>query len=222
MRKKLKSKLIVLTLLALVFIFLGGYMTYTLSNLGKTKETWIVPNSSKTYNKFVTKDILINEIKKQNELIPMETELKEEVTVNNSFGTLNIFKKLQTIDFFGQGIYTVDLSNLKSDKISIDKISKKITLTIDKPAIKTISIDEEKTIYHSPDLGVLRFGEVNLSPEEYDVLMTEVKAKMKSKLLYEDVYDDALKNSESTIKDLLSSILSSTNLSNYDLDINFV
>lgn len=220
--KRLKSKLIILTLLSFVFILLGGYITFKLFISNKNKETWIVPNSNNISNKFVTKDALINELKEQNQIIPMETELKEEVTINNSFGTLSIFKKLQTIEFFGKGLYSIDLSTLKSNKISIDRLSKKITFDVDKPIIKNVSIDEEKTIYHSPDLGVLRFGEVNLSPEEYDILLTEVKSKMRSKMLYDDVYAEVIETSKSSISNLISSILSNTNLSDYELNINFI
>ncbi|MEW8954951.1 DUF4230 domain-containing protein [Clostridium sp.] len=220
---KLKRKLIIFSSLALIFIILGSVIMYKiLKPSSKEKELWVLPDVSSSYNRFITKETLIKEIKQKHEIIPMEIELKEEVTVNNTLFDMEIFTKLQTIHFFGTGIYSIDLSNISDENFKVDKYEKNLTLEVPKPKIKSINIEDSKTLYESPTLGILRFGDVTLTPKEYEVLITHVKEKMSSRLMDGEIYDEAILNSENSLINIISPILSTTEYSSYNIKIKFI
>ena len=136
----------------------------------------------------------------------METELEETITLNDSWGQFEIFKKLQTIHFYGRGIYSIDLSSLDTSSIKEDKINNTLTLTVPTPFIKDIVIDENKTLYESPEMGILRVGEITLSPAEYDIIISHIKTRMKEKLSEIENMDKAKERSSLSLKSLVSTL----------------
>ena len=136
----------------------------------------------------------------------METELEETITLNASWGQFEIFKKLQTIHFYGRGIYSIDLSSLDTDSIKEDKINNVMTITVPTPFIKDIVIDENKTLYESPEMGILRVGDITLSPAEYDVILSHIKTRMKEKLSETENMDKAKEKSTSSLKSIISTL----------------
>ncbi|WP_051623583.1 DUF4230 domain-containing protein [Clostridium hydrogeniformans] len=220
---KLKRKLIIFSTFSLIFIIIGSIIMYKiLKPSSKPKELWVLPNVERPYSRFITKETLIKEIRQKHEIIPMEIELKEEVTINNTLFDMEIFKKLQTIHFFGKGIYSIDLSNIKNETLKVDKNKKIVTLEIPKPTIKAITIEDSKTLYESPTLGILRFGDVTLTPKEYEILINQVKERMSSKLMDGEIYDEAISNSENSLVNIISPILSTTDYSSYKIKISFI
>lgn len=218
----LKSKIIYSTVIAIIFMSLGFFTAYKLLIEPKQQpQQWVVPNLKDPSNKFITKETLINNLTQKQEFITLEVDLNQKVTIDNSWGNMAVFKKLQSIQFMGKGIFAVDLSKLTGEKIAVDKDKKLITLTIAKPYVKSIAIDEQKTIYESPERGILRFGDIKLTPEEYNVMMNEAKTKMKEQLLSKELYDSALKNSETSITNLVKTLFSEDTKNNYNINIKF-
>ena len=131
----------------------------------------------------LTKETLVKEVRNVNKLIPLEIELSETLILDNTYFNLDIFKKSKKITFFANCAYCIDFSNLSSDDIELNDISKEILIKIPQPEIFSISIDESKTIYDEPELGLLRFGDLDLSSEDlkkmneklYDSFSTKMK-----------------------------------------------
>ncbi|MBU3220906.1 DUF4230 domain-containing protein [Clostridium algidicarnis] len=219
-RFNFKNRIITLTILAVIFTSLGFYGAYKLWAAPK-KETkqWVVPNLKDTSHKFFTEEALIQNIVQKQEMITTEVELNQKTSIDDSWGSAITFKKIQHIYFYGRGIFVVNLSNITKDSISIN--GNKLTLTVPKPYIKSINIDEEKTIYETPEKGIFRFGEVKLTPEEYEVMMTEAKNGMKEKLSSGEIYEDAVKNSEVSISKFVQSLFSEDTKNNYIINIKF-
>jgi hypothetical protein len=187
----------------------------------KTKETWIVPNVQDISKKFITEETLVNEIHQKQELITMEIEMTEKVILDDSWGSLEIFKKVQSVNYAGTGTYTVDLSNLKAENITIDDKAKKVNVKVAAPTIKDASLNEEKTKYQTPENGLLRFGEIKFTIEESQMLSRNVKDKMLKKMAEEDFISQAKKSSEQTLKILVQSIISNKTTELYNIEINF-
>jgi len=179
MRIFVKKKIIILMLLCAILGFYAAYHIFVAPK--NTKSPWTLPNINNTGSKFITKDALVSEIREKQDLITMEVDMNEKVIIDNSWGNLSIFKKVQSVTYFGKGLYTVDLSGLKSENLMIvDKLNR-ITIKIPKPIIKAISIDEEKTTYENPENGIFRFGEIKLTLEENQNMLKSIEAKMSKK-----------------------------------------
>lgn len=219
-RFNFKNKIITLTILAVMFTSLGFYGAYKLwASPKKETKQWVVPNLKDTSHKFFTEEALIQNIVQKQEMITTEVELNQKTSIDDSWGNVIAFKKIQHIYFYGRGIFVVNLSNITKDSISIN--GNKLTLTVPKPYIKSINIDEEKTVYETPEKGVFRFGEIKLTPEEYEVMMTEAKGSMKEKLSSGQIYEDAVKNSEISISKFVQSLFSEDTKNNYTISVKF-
>ncbi|WP_042439833.1 DUF4230 domain-containing protein [Clostridium amazonitimonense] len=215
-----KNKIVAVTLIAVLFTSLGFYGAYKLwISPKKENKQWVVPNLKDTSHKIFTEEALIQNIAQKQEMITTEVEMNQKTTIDDSWGNMFAFKKLQNIYFFGKGIYVVDLSNITKDSITIN--GNKLTLTVPKPFIKTIDIDEQKTIYETPEKGIFRFGELKLTPEEYEVMMGEAKKSMQERLSSGQIYEDALKNSEISISKFVQSLFSEETKNNYTVTIKF-
>lgn len=216
---KRKVKLIILAII--IFTAGGFFIAYRIYHPAKQSSSqWIVPNINNPSNKYITKDALVKEIQQKNELISMETELSEEVTIDDSWGTLPIFKKIQNVQFTGEGIYTIDLSKLASDNLSLDNKNKSITITSPAPTVKSITIDEQKTIYETPEHGFLRFGEIKLTTAELQSIQSSAKSKMNEKMLSPELYTQAQNNTKTALSDFVKSLLGKE-ASSYTIDVQF-
>lgn len=209
-------------ILIVVCISLGFYLSYNFFiKPNKAKETWVVPNVQNTNKKFITRETLINQIQKKQELITLEMEMTEQISVDDSWGNLPVFKKIQNIDYSGTGIYTIDLSSLNNNNIDINTKTKKITAKVPSPVVKDVSINEDKTKYEDTQKGLFRFGELKLSPAEYQVIRSNVKEKMITKMGEQDLYKQALTTSSDTIKKLIEGIIQSETQEKYDINVEF-
>ena len=219
MKRLIKKRTIFLIISCVILGIFLGYRIFVEPK--KEKATWVVPNINNPSKKFITKDALVNEIRQKQDLITLEVDMNENVVLDNSWGTLSVFKKMQTINFFGQGIYTVDLSKLQPGKVSLEDKTNKITIKVPLPKIKAIDIDNQKTIYQSPDNGFLRFGEIKLTPAESETMQATVKEKMIKKLSEDEYRDKAKKSAEETIIKLVQSIVGTESKSSYTITVNF-
>lgn len=86
-----------------------------------------------------------------------------------------------------------------------------------KPSVEMITLNEEKTIYETPENGLLRFGDIKLSTEEHQQLISTVKNKMKSKMMEDQYYNKAIDNSQKSMRNLITSMSNA----NYSINIKF-
>lgn len=217
--KIVRKRTIFLMIFCISLGFFLSFRTFVLPQ--KSKKVWIVPDVQEISKKFMTEETLVNEIQRKQELITLEVQMTEKVILNDSWGSLDIFKKLQSINYAGTGTYTVDLSSLKAENITIDDKLKKVTVKVAPPTIKGVSINEEKTEYQTPENGLLRFGEIKLTPEENQMILRNIKEKMLGKMSEQDFTSEAKASTEKTIRDLIQSIVLSKTTVAYSIEVLF-
>lgn len=208
-------------LAAVLSIVLLSFFSYKIVKIFKSNsKPWIVADANDASKKFMTKDAVVKKIKQKQKLITTEVEMNEKVTIDNSWGDISVFKKLQNISFTGKGVYVVDLSLLKSSNISIDSNNNVITVKIPKPKVELVTIDESKTVYETPEKGLLRFGDIKLTAQEHEVMIENVKKTMSEKMNEEKYSQEALTNSQKSMENILKSILN--NNSKYTIKVSFL
>lgn len=213
MRIIVKKRTIILMVLCVILGFAIAYKIYVKPKADS--KPWTITKTIDNSKQFISKETLITEIKQKQKLITTEVNINEKMTIDNSWGNLPIFKKIQNIDFIGTGVYVLDLSDINPNNVNINK--NEIAITLQKPTVEMITLNEEKTIYENTENGIFRFGDIKLSTEEHQQLISTVKSKMKSKMLQDQYYNIALQNSEKSMKNLINSISDN----NYIVNIKF-
>ncbi|MDD3224323.1 MAG: DUF4230 domain-containing protein [Clostridium sp.] len=210
----IKKRTLFLIVLCLIIGSFALYKFYDSSN----SHPWTISKTQDNSKRFISKETIVKSIKQKQKLITTEVNMNETIAIDNSWGDLAVFKKVQDIDFVGTGIYTIDLSKLSSNNIDIK--NNIIKVSIPKPSVESITLDENKTVYNKTDRGLLRFGEIKLSTEDHDQLLKTVKEKMNDKMLEKPYYDTAINNSKKSMISLLNSIIGGTK-NTYEIQINF-
>ena len=113
---------------------------------------------------------------------------------------LKAFSKYQYITYNGKAVYTVDLSDLSADDITLDEETKVVTMKV--PAT------------------VFAFGDIKLTPEQQAEVETAAKDKMLEKLEAENVAEDAKAAAEHSIWEIFQPMISSLS-SKYTLKVEF-
>ncbi len=184
------KKIFLVLLILLVFI----YIKYP------TKIQKLLPQSLNIQsNNILTEDTIINKIKDVNKLIPLEIELSQTLTVDNTYFNLDIFKKSKKITFFANCSYSIDFSSLSNNNIKINNSTKDIP----KIDIFSIDIDENKTIYGDTEVGFFRFGDLKLSSEEINELYSSANDMFCKQMNNQNFFNQTLQNSQKSLEALL-------------------
>ena len=101
----------------------------------------------------------------------------------------------------------MDLSTLSTSNLTIDKVKKEVILKLPNPEVYKISIDHNKTLYQETTIGLLRFGEINLSSEEYGLVENEITKDIATKMKETELYSKACESTTESMTKLLSSLL---------------
>lgn len=207
--KRKKFSLTLSFILPLLFIFLGVFIGYKIFVDTTPAKEWTIADNSNKSLKFASEESLINEIKNVNKIIPLEIEMSESIVIDKSWGNFDVFKKFKKIKFFANCSYSIDLSNLTSTDVVIDRINNEVFLSLPTPTIFSVDINEDKTVYEEANNGLLRFGEVNLTSEEYGVIYKEVTKIFENKLKDSSIYEKATLNTTMALDNLIKQMINS-------------
>lgn len=103
----------------------------------------------------------------------------------------------------------MDLSSLSKDDIQINKLKNEINISLPKPEIFNIDIDEDKTSYEESSTGFLRFGDVELQPEEFGVIQKELSGTFEEKMTNPNIYEQAINNTKLSLTNIIAKITES-------------
>ena len=117
-------------------------------------------------------------IYKQNAAVPLQAE-KEGL-----FGW-DIYSQAKSMLFHGVGTYSVDLAEIKDSDIIVDSEAQVIEIHIPEPVLFVEYLPEETEFLNTTN-GILRFGEMEITPE----MMTELETVVKQRLR-ENIESDA-------------------------------
>lgn len=133
---------------------------------------------------------------------------------------IKAFSKYQLITYNGTAIYTVDLSGLKADDITLDEETKTVTIKVPAPQLEPINIPSENIKFGDVEKEAFAFGNIKLTPEQQAEVETQAKQRMLEKLEAEKVADDARAAAEHSIWEIFQPVISDMS-SKYTLKIEF-
>jgi len=133
---------------------------------------------------------------------------------------IKAFSKYQVITYNGKAIYTVDLSGLTADDITLDEETKTVTMKVPAPVLEPINIPSESIQFGEVEKQAFAFGDIKLTPEQQAEVETQAKERMLRKLEEENVIEDAKKAAEHSIWEIFQPMISNLS-SKYTLKVEF-
>ena len=130
------------------------------------------------------------------------------------------FSKYQVITYNGTAVYTVDLSGLTADDITLDEETKTVTMKVPAPQLEPINIPSENIQFGEVEKEAFAFGNIKLTPEQQAEVETQAKARMLDKLETENVIEDAKMAAEHSIWEIFQPMISNLS-SKYTLKVEF-
>ena len=156
------------------------------------------------------KDPIILAHGKDARLIVYTAELSEVVSMaDEGWGGFKWNSTYQEAKYFGQAEYTVDLSQLSEEDFIVNNEQKILTVRIPYAVLSPINILNDKTQFKDTEKGWLGPKDVELTPEQHNKLMLEVKEKMKAQLIDQDIMAKANEEAKIAVAELLSATVQS-------------
>ena len=133
---------------------------------------------------------IIEKLESINKLEIMQAYLKQDITLKGKYDNF-LFKNNKTITVKANGIYKLDLSNIYENTIiGVDEVT------------VLVSIDND-IIFHdfeyNTEKGLLVFYDIEVTPEEYEGLLDNVKEQMRTKMYTKDYISEVKKRAEEII-----------------------
>ena len=128
-------------------------------------------------------ETILGQAEQKKELIVYSQDLTSSYTITQEgFLSLSMFKKSQRVDFAGKATYSIDLSRLKKEYISVDDDKRTITLNISSSELKSeVTYQPELTKFYDVEKGsILAFGDIKMTPEERTQLDNTCLQNLKS------------------------------------------
>lgn len=89
--------------------------------------------------------------------------------------------KTQKVSYFGTGYFVVDLDNLTEANIIEDSETKTVTIQIGHAYLEVVDIDPEKIIVDEVKQGLLAWGKIKLTVNDYNEIEKELVNRMEDK-----------------------------------------
>ena len=161
-------------------------------NEGKETLDHVINHTLFGYTAADYSEAVLGEATEHQELVVMEQPLDVTTTITKAgLGNLEIFSKTKTMTYFGKGVYTVNLSGLRVEDITVDNTNKTVTVAIPHAALQYVIPELEKTQFEDTERGLLAFGDIKLTAEETNEVETSVYNSMRERLEHHEMYEEA-------------------------------
>ena len=138
-------------------------------------------------------------------LIVYTARLSENVTLaDEGWGGIKCLSTYQDAVYYGLAEYTVDLSQLSEEDFIVNNELKILTVRIPYAVLSPITILDDETQFYDPQKGWAAPKDIELTPEEYTIVMMEIKEKMKAQLIDEDMIATANEEAKIVVAELLT------------------
>jgi len=156
-------------------------------------------------------EAVLGEATMHQDFIVMEQEVEVQNNITKSgLGNFAIFSKTKEVVFAGEGIFTVDLSQIKEEHVIVDNEAKTVRIVIPHAVLHETVVDPEKTRIEDTDKGFLAFGDIKMTEEEHNSIEKEAKALMKEELETSEILkkadEYAIKACEALFKPLIAGV----------------
>lgn len=202
-----KTKKLVASLLLGICVFVG---------LAK----WEKPTTNETYQKQVqlqeTKvdysNLIIKGLEKINDLEVLQLNVNYDMTIHGTIFKNNFFRNDKIVTLNTTARYKIDLDDVMSNVIfSGDNITVLVHINTE------VIVNEDSIIYRD-DKGYLAFGDVTITPEEYNSMVVQAKENISSEMMKKENYDVAKENVEKRVKEIITTIGHDT----YNINIKWI
>ena len=167
-------------------------------------------------------EAVLGDSKQLKKIVVFEQELSDAVTiVDTGLFDWGIFTKQKIIIYTGVVDYTVDLSTLSKESISLDDEKKIVTISIPHVKQEDINIPDEKIKFGDTEKGLLALGDIKLTPEQNSEVKIVAKEMMQKKLDSENIEETADKFAILSVYDIFSQVIKGV-AQDYSLEVSFV
>ena len=128
------------------------------------------------------KDVILSQPNETRKLVVFEQEGTTEFPLSkNVIEKINwkALQKTQTVTYTATGHFVVDLDKLTEESIVDDKEHKVLTIKIEHPHLDSIDIDPDKIIVGDKKNGVLAFGDLEMTVNDYVQIEKGLQKKFK-------------------------------------------
>ena len=202
-----KTKKLVASLLLGICVFVG---------LAK----WEKPTTNETYQKQIqlqeTKvdysNLIIKGLEKINNLEVLQLNVNYDMTIHGTIFKNNFFRNDKIVTLNTTARYKIDLDDVMSNVIfSGDNITVLVHINTE------VLVNEDSIIYRD-DKGYLAFGDVTITPEEYNSMVVQAKENISSEMMKKENYDVAKENVEKRVKEIITTVGHDT----YNINIKWI
>ena len=135
---------------------------------------------------------VVGEATQHKELIVMELPVQQSTTITKyTFGNWDIFKRSKVITYYGTGVYTIDLSGVTQDSITVDNDAKEVRITVPEAKLQYVNPDYDNIEFEDTEMGLLAFTDIKLTAEQQNELEKQVMAEMTDYLSQQEFKDQA-------------------------------
>lgn len=202
-----KTKKLVASLLLGVCVFVG---------LAK----WDKPTTNETYQRQIqlqeTKvdysNLIIKGLEKINNLEVLQLNVNYDMTIHGTIFKNNFFRNDKIVTLNTTARYKIDLDDVMSNVIfSGDNITVLVHINTE------VLVNEDSIVYRD-DKGYLAFGDVTITPEEYNSMVVQAKENISSEMMKKENYDVAKENVEKRVKEIITTVGHDT----YNINIKWI
>ncbi len=137
-------------------------------------------------------EVILGEATRQRLLIVEEQEVYVNTTITDTgLFNLGVFNKKQALTIHGTGQYTIDLTQINVNDISLDEGTYELTIRIPHAVLHQTSFDPEKTEIGDSQNGWLAFGSIKLDMEQQKEFETTANEKLEEKLSEKERLEEA-------------------------------
>ncbi len=137
-------------------------------------------------------EAILGEATRQQLLIVEEQDVSvSSTTTDAGFLNIKLFSKSQVLIFHGTGEYTVDLTEITKDDISLDEETYEITIKIPHAQLHSTVFDPDKTEISDTNKGWLAFGDISFTAEDTKKIETEALLQLEEALSTDECFEEA-------------------------------
>lgn len=108
----------------------------------------------------------------------VSTELTDRLIQQLDFDFL---KKSQKVSYTGTGYFVVDLDNFTEENVITDEENKTVLIKIDHAYLRSIEIDPNDIIIDEVEEGLLAWGDIELTVQDYNAIEKEIRERLEEK-----------------------------------------
>lgn len=169
----------------------------------------LLPDETMGYSKFDFSDAILGESREKSDFVVLEQDVTVATRVSQALANLALFEKSQVVRSYGTGVYTVDLSALTEEDVSMDSQLQQVSVTIPHAALSYVTVDVEKTEFEETKKALFAFGEIKLTNEQLNLLEQSIQDAMREQLSSAEMLEKADAHALSQVRELFGPIVRS-------------